>query len=52
VEEVERRITSGERNTSNPSAGMIRIRFDGSAFASQPTGHPVEMGQAYRHPGE
>ncbi len=23
-----------------PSAGMIRFRFNGSAFASQPYGHP------------
>ena len=34
---------SGSRHDLNPSAGMIRIRFDGSAefSASQPLGHPV-----------
>ena len=32
----------------NPSAGMIRIRFDGSAenSASQPLGHPVRRFEA------
>ena len=28
-----------------PSAGMIRFRFNGSAFASQPYGHPEVGGK-------
>ena len=46
-----REMEADARQNLNPSAGMIRIRFDGSAefSASQPLGHPERRAEARAH---